>query len=477
MRAWILAVLCAGASGCAATSGGAVSRSFERDIVDVLPLRRIDVVVETAPVYRTKDALKPDAFPPPSLDAKLAARFADPDQTRALQEALRTWGQAQGFEIGVLELPQEDATLADALEASDADAVLVVRGLAVDEFGVYDTKQSQRFIEVTSGEAIREVVAKPTPRTGRLIVGQAFLFDRDTGLRLWSRQIPDFPVEGKLLQNDPFFAYGFVQKRGVSELDASVKAERAAKAFVPKILETFPAPHAGDETALADLDQAELRRTAERDGFYDGAHWMVEVGAGWGLTSASIGAQLVQDERDPTGGQVFEIPELGSGELVPSGIVRFLQPRATLIFPGGFTMSGHFEYGLIPGSFRRTLVAPAGDPNADFDQFAELEIAGGNSVAFGVDFGYALWQSDRLLILPQLGLGWELLNFEDPNRLLDDRTLDRPFLRGDLGLAWFPSSSLGVYLRPTLGFRLGWEVESGSVFGGLDVDGAVGVMF
>jgi hypothetical protein len=476
MRKLLLSLLCAALGGCASTAGSAVSRSFEREVVQVLPLQRIDVVVETKPVYRTKDALQPDAFPPPRLDAQLGARFADPDQTRALQVALRSWARAQGFEVGFLEL-SKDATLADALAASEADAVLVVRGLGVDEFGVFDTKQSQRFIELGSGEAAREVVGKPLPRTGRLIVGQAFLFDRDTGLRLWSRQIPDYPIEGKLLPNDPFFAYGFVQERGASELDASVKAEKAAEAFVPAILDGFPAPHAGDEAALADLDTEALARTAERDAFYDGAHWLVEVGTGWSLSNASIGAQLVRDAQDPMGGDVVEVPPLGAGELLPSGVFRFLQPRATLIFPGGFTMSGHLEYGAIPGSFRRTLVAPAADPNADFDQFAELEVSGGDAVGFGLDFGYAYWQSDRLLFLPQLGLGWELLNFDDPNRLLEDSTLDRPFMRGDLGLVWFPSQGLGLYLRPTLGFRVGWQIESGSVYGGLDVDGAVGVMF
>ncbi|MEM1025590.1 MAG: hypothetical protein AAF627_09220 [Myxococcota bacterium] len=477
MRGSLLCLACAWVvSGCASTTGGAVSRSFEREIVDAVPLQRLDVVVETSPVYRTEGALKPDAFPPPRLDARLAARFADPDQARALEAALSGWAEAQGFELGFLALP-EQASLSDALERSQADGVLVVRGLAVDEFGVYDTKQEQRFIDLGSGDALPEVVGKPIPRTGRLIVGQAYLFDRSTGLRLWSRQIPDFPNEGKLLPGDPFFRYGFVQKRGVSELDASVKAKKAAAAFVSAILDGFPEPHEGDPEALAGIDRGALQRTAERDAFYDGSHWLLELGTGWSLASASIGAQLAQDQSDPDGGTVFEVPALGAGEILPSGTLRLLQPRATLILPGGLTMSGHFTYGVVPGDFRRTLVAPAVDPNADFDQFAELEVSGGQSLAFGFDLGYALWRSDRFLILPQLGLGYELLQFEDPNRLLQDATLDRPFLQGDLGVAWFPLEGSGLFLRPSVGFRVGWQVEDGSVFGALDLDGAVGFMF
>jgi hypothetical protein len=470
---WLLAM-----AGCASSAtGDAVARRFSRPEVAQVPLQRVDVYVATAPVYRTTGALEPDAFPPPRLSERLRRADDDPVLESALYAAVEAWASERGFEHGRVATPQANPSLRQLLAQSDADAVLVVRALAVDQFGVYVDTAQQEFIELGSGSAINQATQEATVNGGRLLVGQVFAFEPRSGLRLWSRQVPDFPDEGKLLPDDPFFAYGFVREAGRPEAAEDARAELASARFVAAMLAEFPAPHPGDPAVRASFDPSDIRRAARHDAFYDDNHFGFELGIGWGSGSVSVGNRTVQNAANVDGGVVTELPDLGTGALAPTGVTRWLQPRATWITPGGFTVSARFVFGTMGGDFSRTAVVPAADEDDRFDQGVELTVDGGSVVGGGAALGYTFWLSDHLLFLPEGGASVEVWSFDAaPVGAFDATTVVRFGGEGSLSLIYLPVPEGPLFLRPRLTVQGGVD-DGGRAFVGWDGAGAVGVLF
>jgi hypothetical protein len=260
------------AFGCAGMRGPA-ERTYRRAEADSVPLHALELVVVTAgppriagPVFEVK------TFEPPQEDAPLRLGPEDPSTQKALVEALERRLRAAGFSLVVRTAPPigdtatgtttatgartststlgasgtstralpltPDATLGELLEHSSADAVLVVRAVPVDGF-VIDFGAGTRVERTALGkETIRDW--RPVNKEGRLLVGQAFLFDRRSRLRLWTKQAPDYPEDGRLVPTHPFLRYGYVHDGPGPAPPDDERARLASARFVESMFGDFP---------------------------------------------------------------------------------------------------------------------------------------------------------------------------------------------------------------------------------------------
>lgn len=471
-------------AGCATGTGGAVVRDFSRTGADRVPLRSLELVVVVAgPPRVAEERFTVPGFPPPVGGVPLVGVPEDVQTRDALANELAKSLRAAGFEVTVrvtspTPTPVATATTAsstvtgaaappspavptlgsaediDALRArTTADGVLVVRAVPVDRF-VVDMGTGTRW-EVTAlgREQVRD--ARPVALEGRLLVAQAFLFERASGVRLWSRQSPDYPADGRLTPTHPFLKSGYVQAAGEAPAPAIVRATASARALGRTLLDGFPAAREGDPGARAELLALDAAVLAESDAFFDASHWFFELGAGWGSETSELTMTLGDEELEP----------LGPGATTPFGVPR-IAPRVGWIAPGGTMLLATIPIGLAPSSFGRTYVRDNPDRTPiDADRAVRVEVGGVTAIGAQVEVGRLMSLSPSLFLVPRGGAfvdAWIVDAVPAPWVEADTRIR----AGGALGLDVWWRLGESAYVRGGGDVRLGGDVSGGLVFGG-----------
>lgn len=484
-------------SGCAlglsacATSGGVTERDFKRAGADEVPLRTLELVVVVAGPPRVADeTFAVRGFAPPVEGTPLVEGPEHTSTRDALAGELSRQLRAAGFVVRVRTTavapprpaPPEVVTsstasvavasaspapapvdlvpplapsddLASVRAHSDADAVLVVRAVPVDAFTI-DVGVGTRWIDTPLGrEQVRDF--RPVRTEGRLMVGQAFLFERVSGVRLWSRQAPDYPADGRLIRSHAFLSSGYVQAEGEPAAPDIVRATAAARAFARTILAGLPTARDGRPEARVALSSLDAQRVAARDAFFDEGHLLVELNAGWGGETSDVDVTLGESLLEP----------LGAGAVTPLGMPR-LSPRVAWLAPGGALYGATVSLGLAPSSFGRTYWRDNPQlTTVDTHRGVRLSVSGVTSVGGQLDYGRVFAVGTDVLVVPTLGAYFDVWTL--------DATPD-PFV--DAGLRLRVGGALGAeawwrlddrwYLRGGASGRLGGDLGGGLTVGG-----------
>ena len=503
----------AGLVGCA--GGGVNERSYRRDGLQSLPLKSIDViVVATRPRVSEDINLDVTPFEPPSRDrSPFVAPDRDPATEKALREALRARLAGLGYDVRFVEagaLPirpietatssvgtsttivqtasialaarppppspltsrgapldvGEHSTLGDILAASDRDVVAVVRVVPIDRFMV-DEGEGAR-IDVTTGTRDFARDQKPVAHHGRLMLGQLFVFDRHTGLRLLTKQAPDFPEHGRITKDHPFLAYGFVAP--APTVPASTRAQAASRAFVDKMLSDFPAAHAGDPAARAALDSVDVDAELGVETFLDEDHVSFDL-------QLSYGAEPAEAELT-----FFDAPlaPLGTAAIAGSGLVRVV-PSGAYVSTGGMMYSVAVPIGIGPSEFGRTYYRDNPMPTTERpnDHAGRVGLSGVSTFGLELSLGYLIRLSPRsatFFLIPRGGAFGEVwfVDIAPGSIATDDSRLRLGVFGGaDVLLMWAEDSPL--YLRAGANGRLGVDLDAPFVVG-FGVSAGVGIL-
>jgi hypothetical protein len=495
MRLWPLALLLCSCAGV----GGVTERSFSRDELSELGLRSIEVVlVAKGPPIAAGEYLQIEPFEAPRRSTVLNVEHEDQPTRDALALAVSRDLVSRGFSVRffgqepeIAPVPKietstaimtstaagvapvepgqpriatrlaSNSTLETLRLSSTADALLVIRTVIVDEFHLHEPSRPAPQNPGDTSPA-RVVPGRSYSVRGRLLIGQAFLFDRKTGVRLWSRQLPDFPEAGKLLENHPQLAYGFVQsdKRALSE---ETKAGLAAGPFVAAMLKEFPRAQEGTQEARAKLDAIDVEAELREEQFFDDSRLMLEVEISY--AGEGSGSDLVLD------GQA--LPSLGTGAISPRGIVR-AGLRLGYLTPGRLVMSVAGQFGGAPTSFSRSYHRDHQDTDSgDRDRNARVTIKGTNTFAGELGLGYLILLSESLMLLPGGNVFLDVWSVNAaPEQVVQDRTHLRVGAGLDLDLLL--SITPSFFARVGVGGRAGFDT-GGPLFLGGNVSLGVGL--
>jgi hypothetical protein len=481
--------------GCAAVQRN-TERTFARPGLERVPLETLDVVVVAAgPPRASGTSLDVKVFSPPGLDDAVGATREDAATRDAIARELQGALAADGYRFELL-MPRLSATasistrtsslasatstptqprpkdqplspgttLRQLLAASQADAILVVRAVPIDSFFI-DVGTGIRFDNTDLGRQ-RVEDFRPVPRVGRLLAGQAFLFDRRTGLRLWTKQLPDFPEGGRLTPGHPFLAYGFVHdpEKGPPPLP-DARALPAAQAFVGKMFDDFPRSHPGTVEARQELTRVDLDREEREQAFFDTAHLSFDLGPSWSLEHAQLSGSL--------GGQA--IPDLGTNVVAPSGIVH-LVPRLAYVAPGGWTFALSVPFGYAPSSFQRSYqrdnpMKNAMDPQ---DRIAAVSVDGTHTVGIEGAMGWARPIGPHFTLVPGGGAFVDFWSANaSPATVITNAGTTRLGLFGGADLWYRPAEDSALFVRFSGSLRLGFDI-GGPLIYGLQTGASVG---
>lgn len=501
-------------SACASTSGVGSGRVFVRDQVESVKLKRLDVVVTVADVQTSGPQMNVAAFDVPQPDAPLMPAAEDPQTRDELVKALRERLRQRGFEVrfiyaGATEPPEapvapmppidtstttvapggafrigtstatpqgtaptaaqppaprdlvleSGTTLAAAFQASDADALLVVRAVPVDAFYLFESAQDASTV-VDLGQELRTVTdAVPRPRSGRLMFGQAFLFDRETQLRLWSKNLPEFPESNRLTPDARILDYGFVTPENEREQPPARRAALAATRFVQAMFADFLAPSDGTDAGRAMLAAVDPEQEAARQAFLDEG-WL-GLGVDFAWTGETAGTKVVFLPSDTVPGRVIE---LGTGAIAPMGVFR-VTPRLDVVSPGGFTFEIGIPLGFGPGTFGRTYHFDNPDAGlADTDRGARATISGPTIGGLEVAVGYVIPMNPTFDLLPTIGAFGEAW-FLDTSIAIEDDVHYRLGANARLDAIVHPSRDSPLFVRAGGGVRIGLDSAGPAVFG------------
>ncbi|MFO0725057.1 MAG: hypothetical protein U1E65_14855 [Myxococcota bacterium] len=476
----IIALSLLGLVGCAGATSNVSARDYRRPEADQVKLGVVDVVVVVSgPPRIAGDRLDVQGFPPIEGDTVLAGGPRETETEAALVKAVRAELSLLGLEAHFLGRPAEPRlastsstsstssvavpaappaplpeTLEAALASSKADALLVVRAIPVDAFAL-DVGAGTHIEETALGrQQVRDF--RPEKHEGRLMVGQAFLFDRQSKVRLWSRQAPDFPEEGRLTPDHPFLRFGYVASSTLTAPPSeALRAARAGERFGHAILEGLPHASAGTPEARAALDTLDPAAEAKRDAFFDQGHFAFDF-------AFAYGAETNQLELNLEG---KALPTLSAGALTPSGLLRGV-PRVSYIASSGLTLSASFAFGTAPSSFGRTYFRDNASPTlADpLDRAIQAKLSGSSLYGPELTVGGLMHISDSLFLLPRGGVFFEVWNvqatpavaFPNLNRVRIGATAG--------GEAWLRMSE-NLYVRGALDLRLGADLNGPFLFG------------
>jgi hypothetical protein len=473
-------------------------RSFVRADLGELPLVRVDVVVVASTPQATGPRFEVETFAPPALEAPLAAPAEDVETREALREALEAALAARGFRtrswvlgtagaeaLPVAPLPLSDtstrpsgvqltlapapgpgvlsarATLRDALAASDADAVLVVRAVPVDAFHLMEAGRRGPQIDPTLASVAQQLPAEsPVRRSGRLLVGQAFLFERSSGLRLFSRQLPDFPSDGRLTADARILRQGLVEPAGSGPLSGADRARRSAPGFVKVVLDGLPGAQVGREEERQRFAREDALAEAQREAFLDQGHLGLEFG--------------VRGSAERAGATLREGPALDTKAVAPAGVWRVV-PRLAWQRPGGLTFAVALPVGFAPGQFSRSYFRDATNTAPGASAFgATLKLDGVATAGAEASVGWTFAPSPSLLFAPAVGAFFDVWMLSvSPAALLSDRHL-RFGVLAEVSALLRPDPSGPLFLRGGAGLRLGGD-DSGPPLFALDVSASVGL--
>ncbi len=450
---------------CAGSLEGSAARRYQRDGLEQLPLQTIDVAVTVAgPPATSGPRFDVPSFEPPRLTSVIRPPVEEEATQAVLVSSLRRRLADAGFEVRML-LSGADAseaqprletgqTLQDILSTSVADAVLVVRVVPVDAFYIFVESDQTRIIDLGGGTLPRAVNRdRPEVRAGRLLVGQAFLFDRRTGARLWTRQLPDLPEDGRIHLNDPFLEYGFVAAADAGDPSGTDRAEKSSAAFVRKMFGDFPSPNDGGPAGAdvrAELDAIDLRQETRRERFLDQNHFALEVGGNWTYQRVGLEGTLNDNEN---------FPDLETGFVAPNGGFR-LEPRISFVVAGGWTAGIGGQFGTIPADNERSYFRDS----ANADRGATVRVSGGTTIGLDFRFGRLLPLGADLFLWPTVGGFYERWSFDaSPDTVIPTSTVDRggALVNADALWRW---SEVG-FARASAGLRVGSASQGGEIIG------------
>lgn len=482
-------------AGCASMASGVTERDFARAGADEVPLRSLELVVVVAgPPRVAEETFAVRGFAPP-VDGTPLLEGAEHASTRdALAGELARQLRASGFDVRVrtaaavvapaprmvrtastatvattttapmVALPASPSLLATPIlaatddlaavrQGSEADAVLVVRAVPVDAFTI-DVGVGTRWIDTPLGrEQVRDF--RPVRSEGRLMVGQAFLFERTSGVRLWSRQAPDYPADGRLIRSHPFLASGYVQAEGEPAAPDIVRATAASRAFARTILSGLPRPRQGRVEARAALSSLDAQRVAARDAFFDEGHLLLDVSAGWGGETSDVDVTLGEAPLEP----------LGAGAVTPLGMPH-VAPRLSWLAPGGALYAATLTLGVAPSSFGRTYWQDNPQlTTVDSHRAVRLSVGGVTSVGGQFDYGRVFAVSADVFLVPTLGAYFDVWTLDAaPAPFVDDGVRLRvgAALGGE---AWLRLTEQW-YLRGGASGRVGGDLAGGLTVGG-----------
>jgi hypothetical protein len=476
------------AAGCAASTAATAERDFERPEADQVPLLSLDVVVVAAgPPRIAEERFAVRGFDPPEPGKPLLLGAEEPELRGALVEAAKRHLEQVGFRVrlihagaaaatastaavattttatvGALPPPppsgprpelDPEVTLAAILAASSADGVLVLRAVPVDEFTL-DLGEGRRVETTALGrEQVKDY--KPVRREGRLLIGQAFLYDRTSGLRLWTRQAPDYPDDGRLTPRHPFLQYGVVADPTQAGLTRAKINEEASRRFVATILRGFPAAKSGSAGARAHLASLDVERERRVQEFFDTSHWMLDLEVSLTAETSSLDLVFFDETLEP----------LGSSALTPFGAPR-LTLRGTYISAGGFLFSLGIPAGYVPGGFGRTIYRdnPRPTVTAPEDHAAHLVVEELWWLGAEAQLGQLMLIADGWYLAPRGGAFTEFWSIGvAPAEIAPDTTHVRFGLIAGLDL-WLEVAS-GRLVRLGADVRGGIDAAGGAVFG------------
>ncbi len=507
--------------GCATNQ--IAERSFSRPWLDRVPLRTLEIVVVTkAPVFNL-EALQKNAFEPLRSETALSAS-AEGELEEALRAELLSVGRARGFsvrgvKIGVAPAPAAEppaakteltmtstltsstasvsvggpkmtqapspapepdvrwlppgVTVREVLKSSTADAVLVLQALPIDRFRLV-VESTLNPAATGSGASQNELTATPSSQetfveaTGRLILGQAYLLDAKTSVRLWSRRNPGAPSDGRLPQDHAFFKYGFVNAPGDST-ENKERATRSAAAFAARALDGFPSASEGTPEGVQRLSAIDVESEQSRQVFLVQRHFALELNFSWGPERAGTGVRLGEAEA----------PDLGTGAVAPVGIFRGA-PKFTYLAAGGLMFSAAVPFGTIPGRFQRSYyrdARPAQDgENAQSAVLEDVTIDGGWTGGVELTAGYAFYLSESWLFTAAGGGLIDVWNLDaSPGAVIDNPRHVRFGALGDVGLLWMLPTNARFYGRIGGTGRLGGDT-AGPFFFGFNLSLSVGLL-
>lgn len=496
----MLVAACAWAlTACATGTSGITERDFSRAGADEVPLRSLDLVVVVAgPPRVADDTFAVRGFAPPVDGTPLVEGVEHASTRDALAGELARQLRAAGFVVRVRTtaavapllpvpprvrttstasvstasatpaLPEPAAperaapavpglSVTDDLAAmrrdSQADAVLVVRAVPVDAFTL-DVGAGTRWIDTPLGrEQVRDF--RPVRTEGRLMVGQAFLFERASGVRLWSRQTPDYPSDGRLIRSHPFLASGYVQGEGEAAAPDIVRATAASRAFARTILSGLPPARDGRPEARAALTSLDAEKLAARDAFFDEGHLLLDVSAGWSGETSDVDVTLGETLLQP----------LGAGAVTPLGMPR-LAPRVAWLAPGGALYAATLTLGVGPSSFGRTYWRDNPQlTTVDAHRAVRLTVSGVTSVGGQVDYGRVFAVGTDVFVVPTLGAYFDVWTLDAAPDPFVDAGL-RLRVGGALGAEAWLRLSERWYLRGGASGRLGGDLAGGLTVGG-----------
>lgn len=436
-------------------------RSYERKDLPQIPLQRLDLAVVVTAAQEAGDALDVTPFRTLVPGSRVVEQPADPAETAVLTERVSAELLGRGFGLARRLSPTagltDDTTLEMLVRTSTADAVLVVRAVPIDRFSMVEEGREMTPVNLGIGAMRQDTVHE---HRGRLYLGQVFLYLAGRGLRLMSRQAPDFPDGGRLTYGHPFLEYGLVLKEEVPSLSPEL-IELAAERFTARLLAGFPAARAGAPGELA-----RLTADADDDGplqaFLDEVHWGLELS--FQHRVESVEAPLRLGERP--------VAALQAGDFAPSGIFQLL-PRATYWSPSGVIFGFGIPLGFATQDLRRTLLLD--DPAGGDAQIQRLEVNGLKLLGVVLDASLELPLTrtrPTLFLLPRALLATELWSLETSEGSL--RTRSSVGLGADL--LYRPAEGR-VFLRAGLEGRLGLDFAQGALLAGFASTLGVGWLF
>ncbi|MEE2901818.1 MAG: hypothetical protein VYC39_05785 [Myxococcota bacterium] len=300
---------------------------YEHPLVQELSIRSLDVIVSIqGPPKRVSGDLTLELPPVVTLSSPVfLSGFVQADSQSALREAIKVFCDGRkiecNFVIGAAGTSTSSSaivetstkTLAQHISQSSADAVLIIQANVVDEFTI-DRGVGNTILETPQG---REWVQdfRPESSQGRLFLAQGFLFDCETGIRLWSRRAPEFPSTNRLRARDPFLKYGMTSNTDNQEL----LAVESAKAFSDAFLSTLPMTEPfDDQESRAKLRTIDRHLIEARLQLADRKPVGLYFDVGWTRLSFALPATLFDDTA---------LPNIDPNSLTPNGV---LTARANL---------------------------------------------------------------------------------------------------------------------------------------------------
>lgn len=425
------------------------SRDYERENLSALPLQAVTLVVEAKPGFRKlQDDLPSDAlFDPPAAEDPVQIPDGDPAMRKALEDTLTETLQALGYtvEIGA---HQPGKTLEDWVKSSQ-NPVLVVRALPVHQLKRFTLHITTEDWVQSDGVNLRHQeywnYLDPEVLHGRLLLGQAFLWAPQSGLRLWSRQLPEWPTHNRIITKSPIQDYGLLKPRSEA-LPPDVDREAASR-FSKLMLATFPASNDVPSSAWARVNPSEAEAQNALNDFLDEPRYLVSLGATAGWTQLVAVPDLIGAKP------------LHASDLMPNGSYG-LQFKFAML-RRGLNPFVELNYQWIPVELDQILYKPNPQPTASdpHDHAVRIRLKGARQVGGAAGYRLSHVLGTHLLLTGDLGVFFSFTDF-DSEGLVQPSSLQTLGLSAGLGLQYIPNMRRPVFIYGEAAARAGFHLSA-----------------